>query len=319
MATLYTINLKNNSAADMDFFFFQKPAQYVGGPVVYSNSIYSSTVQPYKDSGAVLTFQFLQQYYAGAQSQKSPLVVGQASGFTTASQAIDLSNAATKNADTTEMSVDPSLGLTPPVNTPGVQPGAFRIQTPKFNPTLHRYNAGLAVKNKTTGQVVLSNFVEALPQQNIDCQPVLTFYVQTGSYKPGNVINFSQSSRGSAACDTTPGFTNFDVTYNVDGSWSVVPSAGGVLRFPGLSQLIGDTSEDSPSEPILNTEIRNEANRAVISMGHADSYAPPFTVSDLTNPGAIQVHGEYPVAAVGAEASGHMCIAKGDDSATFGR
>src|ERR1041384_4454777 len=112
MATLYTINVTNNSPNSQDFFFFQAPAVYVGGPTTYSNSIYNQTLQSYSKSGAVLTFELLQQYYAGAQTRQNPPIVGQASGFTTASQPIDLTSSTGGGSHTTQLSVDP-LGPRP--------------------------------------------------------------------------------------------------------------------------------------------------------------------------------------------------------------
>jgi hypothetical protein len=121
------------------------------------------------------------------------------------------------------MTVSPALGLSPAVPGPASeQSGAFRITTPTFNSLTQQYNAGMAVKNMVTGDIVLSNFVNAEPNKNIDCQPVMIFYVAVGSYEPGSVINFSESSVTSAVCDATTGFTSFDVVYNPDGTWTVV-------------------------------------------------------------------------------------------------
>ncbi|AVX40197.1 MULTISPECIES: hypothetical protein [Yersinia] len=226
MSTLYTINVINNSPTAQDFFFFQKPAIYTGGAKVYSNSIYQEVLQPFASSGSVLTFECLMQFYAGAQTQLPNLSVGQDSGYITSSQPIDLTSATAgvQTANTTLLSVDPSLGLSPASYTEGVQPGAYRIITPAFNPITEVLNAGLAVQS-ASGGTVLSSFINAEPSKNIDCQPVLSFYVQTGTYQPGTVINFSTSSVGSAICDTTQGITAFNVTYNPQGTWTVTAAS----------------------------------------------------------------------------------------------
>lgn len=316
MSTLYTINVTNNSPTNQAFFFFQKPAVYTGGANVYSNSIYNQELQPYASSGAVLTFLFQQQYYAGVQTRVQPPIVGQASGYTTASQPIDLTmQSGVETNNTTLMSVNPSLGLTPASYTPGVQPGAYRIVTPQFNPTLKQFNAGLAVKNSLTGAVVLSNFINAEPSKNIDCQPVLTFYVQTGGYEAGTVINFTTSSVGAAKCDTTTGYTTFNVSYNADGSWTV----NSVSYFAGLTQLIGQEDFLSMSGIAIppNTEIKNEAGTAVICTGNAANYNAPFNVANLSNPGVLHVNSEYQVGPVGGPFNGYMCTAIGGGNATF--
>ncbi|BAM90242.1 hypothetical protein S58_42570 [Bradyrhizobium oligotrophicum S58] len=69
---------------------------------------------------------------------------------------------------------------------------------------------------------------------DIDCQPVMIFYVQTGEYPAGTVVNFTNASINAAVCDATPGYTTFNVTYNADGSWSVQTVA---LAGPAEDQL----------------------------------------------------------------------------------
>ena len=216
--TLYTIILTNNSPETQDFFFFQHPAEYQGGPKVYSNSIYSSKVRSFKNGGSQLTFELEKQFYAGVQDQAQTLQVGQASGTTASYRKIALSPDGGKDAVT--MEINP-LGLAQPVVNKHVQKsGAFRISTPKFNPVTGKYNLGLATK-KGDGEIILSTFINAEPNENNDIQPVEIFYVSTGSYKAGTVVNFTSSSAESAKCDTTTGNTIFNVTYNANGTWTV--------------------------------------------------------------------------------------------------
>jgi hypothetical protein len=224
MSTIYTINVTNNSTANQDFFFFQAPAIYTGGPTVYANSLYSSLLQPYASSGTVLTFEMNVQYFAGAQTQTAAPTVGHVSGGSTSSQPVNLAPASgTGTNDATNMSVDP-LGLSPAYSLAGVQPGAFRIVAPTYNPNSDgNFNIGSAIQNAAGGPATISNFVVAQPSQFVDCQPVLVFYVQTGSYQAGQVINFSSASTLAASCNTTTGHNTFNVTYNVDGTWSVNP------------------------------------------------------------------------------------------------
>lgn len=223
MSNLYTINVTNHSNSNQEFFFFQKPAVYTGGSQVYSNSLYHAVLLPFAKSGAVLTFEMDVQYYAGVQQQTAPPAVGHVAGDITASQPVDLTvpgNASTMN--TTAMMVAPSLGLAPATHTDSVQPGAFRIIAPTYNPnTTGNFNIGTAIQSGSGTPAVVSNFIVAQPSQFVDCQPVLTFYVQTGSYKAGQVINFTSASTLAAMCDTTNGTETFNVTYNVDGTWSV--------------------------------------------------------------------------------------------------
>lgn len=221
MSTLYTINVINEMATAQNFYFFQAPAVYSGGSAVYSNSIYSSSLAP-STQGAQLTFEFNQQYYAGVQTANANDVpaVGKASGSTIAVQAIDLANGSSATADSTTMSVDP-LGLSAPVANSGVVTGNFMITTPTFDSNLaqSQYNAGLAIQSNGGGYV-LSNYITALPNQDIQCQPVVNFYVTTGSYTAGTVIDFTTASTNSALCDASTSYT-FNVVYTSSGTWTV--------------------------------------------------------------------------------------------------
>ncbi|WP_026221374.1 hypothetical protein [Ancylobacter sp. FA202] len=217
MSTLLTINLTNRTAATQSFYFFQQPAIYAGGSQVYSNSLHCQYLGNYDSTGSVLTFQANLQYYAGIQQTNNQPQVGQSSGFASAFRAIDLAPASGTANDCTTASVDP-LGLSQPTVGQNVQAGAFRIITPAYQaPPM--YNIGSAVQ--TNGSLVLSNFVVANPLNTTDCQPILRYYVQTGSYTPGSVINFTTSSINAAMCDFTGGHSTMNVTLNPDGTWAV--------------------------------------------------------------------------------------------------
>jgi hypothetical protein len=223
MAAPITINVTNGSLSLQNFFFFQQPAHYSASAEVFTNSLYTAPLLPSSTSGAMLSFTPILQVYAGVQQQVKPPQVGQLSGLLSAMQPIAVAppaGAALAN-DTTTMTVSPSLGLSVAASsTPGPPAGSFRIVVPTFNPVLAKYNAGLAVQS-ISGQIILSNFVTAQPTSNLDCQPAMIFYVATGSYGAGTVINFAGSTANAAKCDATPGFTTFNVTYNADGTWSV--------------------------------------------------------------------------------------------------
>ncbi|SFT78001.1 hypothetical protein SAMN05192562_10253 [Kosakonia arachidis] len=224
MSTQLKFNLTNHSEHLQDFYFFQQPAVYTGGSKVYSNSIQSIPLAPYSYSASTFTLLINMQFFAGAQQSFTPPVVGQQSGYLSAIRAVDLTPADTSAAqnNSTTLSVNP-FGLAVPVADPHAQPGSFRFVSPVFDPTLNNINAGSALQ-LADGSVILSNFTTLLPNQNLDCQPILKFYIQTGSYEAGTVMNFTSSSITAALCDATEGENTFDVTYNADGTWIVVPS-----------------------------------------------------------------------------------------------
>lgn len=221
--TTYRITVENKSNSPQDFFFFQKPAIYSGGAEVYTNSIGNRGLPKYK-SGSIneVIFTLEQQYYAGAQIQLKPPHVGVAQIGELSQVPVDLAKiGSTMIKDGTNMIVTPdSFHLTPAVNTPGVEAGAFRIKTPSYDPYSTEYNIGLSCINGD-GDIVLSNFITAEPEKNTDVQPKVVFYVSTGTYKAGTVVNFTTSSVNSAMCDATNGKLDFKVVYEADGTWTV--------------------------------------------------------------------------------------------------
>jgi hypothetical protein len=256
MTPLITINVINDTSSIQDFYFFQQPAVFSRGQEVYSNSLYSEALLPYATSGAILSFSMILQNYAGMEEQVSPPEVGQPSGLLVAVRPIDLTPAdRTPTNNTTTMSISPSLGLSVPVWTPGPPPGSFRIATPALNPALSSHHAGSAVRSMAA-EVTISSFVTVRPETDLDCAPVNIFYVQTGSYPPGSVLNFRTSSIRAALCDATAGFTTFNVAYNADGTWTVEQTGADELADGSLCEIEGPT--DTISSRVANAEIRNE-------------------------------------------------------------
>ncbi len=224
MSTLLTINVTNGQENANNFFFFQKPAAYVRASKVYSNSLYNRILGP-SSQGGQITFKSNSQFYAVVQETSSGAPeVGQISGYESTIQQIDVAaqNNQPQNADWTTMSWDNTfkeVGLSKPVNNVQVPAGNFRITTATFTSPPDYFNAGSGCT--VNGGIVLSNFVCATSQTNLDCQPVLIFYVQIGSYPPSAVINFNYSAVNAAMCDFTNGATTANVTYHPDGTWDV--------------------------------------------------------------------------------------------------
>ena len=221
MATIYQITVTNNSPSPQTMFFFQQPAKYSGSSTVYSNSLASQQIAA-KPSVGTAQIQFTAdiQIYAGVQTQSTPIEVSLVNTSSIAEVPIDVASSSNPNAkDMTTMSVDTGLALSAPVTGAGIEDGAFRIVTPTFNPVTTPYNAGLAALAQQN--ILLSNFVVANPNQNIDVMPQVIFYVATGSYTAGMVIDFDSVSNNAALCDATNGQEDFMVTYNADGTWTV--------------------------------------------------------------------------------------------------
>lgn len=227
MRTHIKFNVTNQSDHPLAFFCFQQPAKYTGNSTVYSNSIRNAILAPYSSSASTYTFLLNMQFFAGVQQRYTPPEVGQQSGYLSAIRPIDLTPAADSTTpaanNATTLSLSP-FGLSAPYADTDVQPGAFRFVSPVFDPTKNSLvYAGSAVQ-LDDGSVVLSSFTNLYANQNLDCQPIFQFYLQTGSYEAGTVMNFTSLSVAAAMCDATEGDNTFDVAYTADGTWTVTPS-----------------------------------------------------------------------------------------------
>jgi len=218
MSTTLTINVRNYQDVTQDFYIFQEPAIYSGGSKVYSNSLYTEQLGNYDKYGAILTFEVNLQFYAGIQQANTPPAIGQTSGFESAWRAVNLTPASGTAVDNSaEASIDP-IGMLATTSDPNAQPGSFRIVTPEFFPPA--VNIGSAVETRNGG-IVLSNFITAKPLNFTDCQPIIKYYVQTGGYRGGTVMNFTQSSINAGLCDFTGGVSAIDVSLQPNGRWDV--------------------------------------------------------------------------------------------------
>jgi hypothetical protein len=214
MVTEYTISIVNQSDTTQDFFVFQQALSEPGEAVVHSASLACSTLPSYEASGAVLRIRLGGQVHACIQEAKKPPKVGQIPGYSFASRPINLGS----SERATKASISP-LGLTRPAEEQGsVEPGAFRIITNPFPPA-QRLNVGTAVE--ANGDLMPSSFVGGMPNRYYDFIVRPKFYVQIGSYRPGEVIDFAAASAGAAICDFNGWETAVSVTFNGPEHWSV--------------------------------------------------------------------------------------------------
>ncbi|WP_147198377.1 hypothetical protein [Pantoea sp. CCBC3-3-1] len=193
MATLITLNVTNMNKMDKDIFIFQEPSLYEGGETPFVNSIYTDKL--YNDQ--TLTFRIYVQYYGGVQENKSEPKINEPSGERSAIKIVELTpnnNEEVNNSINMVMDDEENWYLENAIYDPETQAGAFRISTPTYGSFDKVFYAGSAVR-ASSGEVIMSNFIEASPNSNMDFQPQLKFYVQVGSYEAGNVMDFTTSSK----------------------------------------------------------------------------------------------------------------------------
>lgn len=231
MTSYIQIVLTNNSPQTQNFYFFQQPIVYSGNDTVYSNSIKSIALGSNASSGSAYVFLISTGYCAGVQQSFALPQPGQISGYTTAIRSIGVAPGAGENPtnDSTTMSLSP-LGLSVPISDDSISANFFRIKSPSFDPTLNIYFGGLAVTD-VNNITTMSSYVKIEPLQNLDCQPILKFYVQIGSYAAGTVMNFITSSVNAATCDATTGLRTFNISYNANGTWTVTPCVSATVMI----------------------------------------------------------------------------------------
>jgi len=178
-------------------------------------------LQPYDpDRPQQIQFTFAIQYKAALQKQTVPPVVGTADVSLVSHANIGIT---TSEKNKASMDIDDNgdpffANITSDSLVPN---GNFRIVVPTFSsPPKGPFNVGLGAIS-SNGDLILSNFRVADPTTNVDIQPIVKFYISTGTYVGGTVINFSQSSQNAALCDATKGQQKFKVIYNSDGTWAV--------------------------------------------------------------------------------------------------
>ena len=213
MVDLITINVVNATQSNKAFFFYVGQAQYSVSGVPGAQSLTTTTVAP-STSGGSFTLQLPFDNYAAAQK------VGGGESRQSAIQQIALSTGSSGVNDSTQMSVNP-IALAPPVSNSSVPVGAFEIVVPSYNSNSQNYYVGTGLRSQS-GLVVLTSYVLATPATSVNVTPSTSIYVALGTYAAGQTIPSQIPSSG--RCDTSVA-SNFNVTYNPDGTFTVRPFA----------------------------------------------------------------------------------------------
>lgn len=223
----YTIVVRNMSATVQYFYVFQQQATFhpaVAASSILSGSLGCQAVGNYDATGASINFDMGTQIYAGAIST-APAVPPSRSArartqervaSTNVVRSIELASESTTALDCTTLSISP-LGMSAPVNQPGMTAGAFAVIVPPYTPTPDpQIYCGLATINGD-GSILLSSYIAPSPNATMTCTPEPIFYVKTGYKADGDVVAYDTTNAGQ--CDFTTGYTRVTVTYNVNGTF----------------------------------------------------------------------------------------------------
>ena len=224
----YNCTVINHSNSTQNFFFFQQQSTYRVAGEQYSTSLGTGKLASHSSSGSQLSFSVGSEIYAGAQKPRCnrlSLIPELSSGDDNTNrfeyQAVQRVNL-TGEMNSSNLTVDP-FGLSPAQTAPDIEPNRFGIVIPAFMPFPHRIECGVAV-DIYDNSLILSNFVDAPPNQIVECSPYPTFYVAVGNPPAGALINYGASMKIAAKCDYLSGIDTIIVVYDINGKFLTTPS-----------------------------------------------------------------------------------------------
>lgn len=234
MAPQYQMIIKNMSGQDLFFYAYQQQAAFANSGAtlsILSSSLAFGRLAPNDSSGAQLDFRFDAQNYVGAKSRIpstslatfnasiSPAIAKNTTGETSAIQPIELTTSTpSESVDNYSVLTVCPLGLSSAHYQQDLDAGYFGVQVPSFSPSsLPELYCGCAAINQD-GSVTLSSFISPLPNSQVYCAPVPTYYVKVGNVPVGQLITYGTEQ--SAKCDFTLGYRVINVNYENDGSFT---------------------------------------------------------------------------------------------------
>ncbi len=238
MVQICKVIIRNRSKKTCGFHLFQLQPTYVidGREVsqVHSCCVGAGEVEPFAQSGAELEFAFKEIVLAGAVQVQDAASELESCRFALAAGHDDYgiselvmqrmvgtqSSADCVSINSTQLSAGP-LALSPAVNQSGVTLRSFRVVTPSVSiEELAGVYCGNAIEH-ADGCVVLSSFVQPVPDSQIDCAPLFAFWLNAGACEIGQAVPYNRSGPASVLIEFA--FDGPDVViadYNEDGTFS---------------------------------------------------------------------------------------------------
>lgn len=218
----------------MDFYAFQKQASFEnsGTPSnILSSCLAHGPLAPHQSSGAQLDFGFDTQTYVGA---KSTIASSSTTTFNACLSLVSATNAVSQTSAAQPIDLTPStpgktvnnfsvmtispLGLSAPQYQQDLGAGYFGVQIPSYSPLpAPELYCGCAAFNQD-GSIALSSFIAPLPNSQVNCAPVATYYVKVGNFSVGQIITYDIAQ--SAECDFSLGYRTITAQYNPDGTFT---------------------------------------------------------------------------------------------------
>ncbi|PKX92865.1 uncharacterized protein P174DRAFT_461362 [Aspergillus novofumigatus IBT 16806] len=163
MSTTFTIQVYNYSGAPRNYLLFQTVPVPDGQPDIFAN-VYQSSGQISSGYDSQVTFEMTDEFFAVLGMNPTPLA--------------DKVKVTTGSA----ASVTLSSGETPPE-----QHGTLLSQLAEPNIFI-----GMGARDPSTQGIIPVATVPASPNYDFYFQPIVKYYIGTGDYEPGTVVNITE-------------------------------------------------------------------------------------------------------------------------------
>lgn len=242
MSTKYTIHVVNKKpGATKKFFCFLSAPEKINGQEVFANSSKFVTLTGTK-SGKAAKFDIGLQYSLTAGSANTPVDVGLAASGNI-SENVDLDQIWDADFYVNDDQQTPDLTL---AEKSGAGNDIVQVRTNAFNDTEEAdYDwFQYLTYGVNDGRTQMGYTWSPEGNTEYDLTPQVEFYINTGSFTPGELVNLHSSGRDAAVVSND----DFDsrnvatVTYNSDGTWDIEPGAPSRSALSPMASALSELS-----------------------------------------------------------------------------
>jgi len=223
MANTYQITIKNRSGSSQQYFLFSSPPKINASPSpnVFTNVYQTAPTVP--SGNGTARFTITSQFYAICGTNPTPLgapVQISTSDFETVTLGTDTNPGTTTVVNVSE---DAPAFDTNPIVARSSDGGYLVVTQHDFTfPNQNNIFVGLGADGSSgSGDVVPLAIFPAHPGQSYNIFPVVTYYIGTGMYVPGEIIDVQDVGTIQLLDFTGTNPKRVIVTHNPDGAYTV--------------------------------------------------------------------------------------------------
>ncbi|GIK03443.1 hypothetical protein Aspvir_007513 [Aspergillus viridinutans] len=193
----YTIQVYNNSDAQQNYLLFQTVPVVSGSSNVFAN-VYQASGPIQSGNYSQVTFQMTDEFFAVYGTSPTPLgdkvrvTTGSAESVPLSSGEVPPLNAGTTCVMTTTESEYPTWATVS--QTQKTEPNAYCISCDgSFNyPTQTNIFIGMGARDPESKDIIPVTTVPASPNTDFYFQPIVKYYIGTGNFEAGTVVNITE-------------------------------------------------------------------------------------------------------------------------------